>query len=188
MEELINRLTEFIGQFGVFSGFILVFLESMIPILPLSVFVAINVITYGNILGFIVSYIGTTLGSICAYFLCRKFNNYFEKKYKGNKKVKELKKKLRKTSLPTLVIIFAIPFTPAFAINIAAGLTNYDFKKFLVALLVGKLSMIYFWCFIGASLKESLTDPIILIKIAVMLIITYLVSRVVNKFINSDER
>ena len=48
--------------------------------------------------------------------------------------------------------------------------------------------MIYFWSFIGASLKESLSDWTILIKIAVMLIITYLVSMVINKFINSDER
>ena len=87
-----------------------------------------------------------------------------------------------------MVVVLAIPFTPAFAINIAAGLTNYDFKKYLVALLIGKLPMIYFWSFIGASLKESLSDWTILIKIAVMLIITYLVSMVINKFINSDER
>ena len=83
-------------------------------------------------------------------------------------------------------MILAIPFTPAFAINIAAGLTNYDFKKFMVAVLIGKLSMIYFWSFIGASLKESLTDWTILVKVLIMLIITYLISLVINKFINND--
>ena len=186
MGELINTLTTFIGQFGYFSGFLLVFLESIIPVLPLSVFVAVNIFTYGSLAGFLVSYVGTVLGCICAYYLCRLFNNYFEKKFKGDKKVKELKKKLRKVKLPTLVLILAIPFTPAFAINIAAGLTNYDFKKYLTAILIGKLPMIYFWSFIGASLKESLTDWTILVKIAVMLIITYLISHVVNKFINND--
>ena len=186
MGELINTLTNFVGQFGYISGFILVFLESMIPVLPLSVFVAVNIFTYGNIAGFLVSYFGTVVGCICAYFLCSKFNNYFEKKYKGNQKVRDLKKKLRKTKLPVLVVILAIPFTPAFAINIAAGLTGYDFKKFIIAVLIGKLPMIYFWSFIGASLKESLTDWTILVKIAIMLIITYLVSMVVNKFINND--
>jgi hypothetical protein len=65
-------------------------------------------------------------------------------------------------------------------------LTNYDFKKFLTATLIGKIPMIYFWSFIGASLKESLTDWTILVKIAIMLIATYLVSVVINKFINSD--
>ena len=44
--------------------------------------------------------------------------------------------------------------------------------------------MIYFWSFIGASLKESFEDPIILVKIGVMLIITYFISKVVNKFIS----
>lgn len=187
MGELINKLTSFIGQFGVFSGFLLVFLESMVPILPLSVFVALNIFTYGNVIGFIVSYIGTVSGSICAYLLCKKFNNYFEKKYKGNQKVRNLKKKIRKIKLPILVLILAIPFTPAFAINIAAGLTGFDFKKYFVALVIGKLPMIYFWSFIGASLKESLTDVTILAKIGVMLVVTYLVSMVVNKFINNND-
>lgn len=186
MEELINKLTEFIGQFGVLSGFLLVFLESIIPILPLSVFVAINIFTYGNVIGFIVSYVGTVTGSICAYFLCKKFNDYFEKKYKGNKKVRELKRKIRKTKLPILVLILAIPFTPAFAINIAAGLTGFDIKKYTLALIIGKLPMIYFWSFIGASLKESLTDWTILLKILIMLIIAYLVSKVVNKIMDDN--
>lgn len=186
MEELINNLTNFIGQFGYISGFLLVFLESMIPVLPLSVFVAVNIFTYGSLAGFIVSYLGTIIGCLCAYFLCRKFNDFFEKRYKGNDKVKDLKKKLKKTKLPVLVVILAIPFTPAFAINIAAGLTGYDFKKYFVALLIGKIPMIYFWSFIGASLKESLSDWTILVKIAVMLIITYLISMVVNKFVNND--
>ena len=184
MEELINNLTNFIGQFGLFSGLFLVFLESIIPILPLSVFVAVNVLTYGEILGFLVSYIGTILGCTCAYFMCRKFNDYFEKKYKKNKKVKDIKKRLRNIKLSTLVIILAIPFTPAFSINLAAGLTKYDFKKYFTALVIGKIPMIYFWAFIGASLKESLTDVTILIKIGIMLLAAYIVSRAANKALN----
>lgn len=184
MGELINSMTGFIGQFGVVSGFLLVFLESMIPILPLSVFVAVNIFTYGQLLGFIVSYLGTSAGCIVAYYLCSKFNDHFEKRYKSNIHIKNIKKKLKNIKLPTLVVILAIPFTPAFAINIAAGLTRYDFKKFLVAIIIGKIPMIYFWSFIGASLKESLEDPIILVKIVVMLVITYLVSKVVNKLLN----
>ncbi len=186
MGELINSLTNFIGQFGVISGFLLVFLESMIPILPLSAFVTINIFTYGNILGFIVSYLGTTSGCIVAYYLCKKFNDHFESRYKGNKTVKDIKKKLKNIKLTTLVVILAIPFTPAFAINIAAGLTRYDFKKYVVAVIIGKIPMIYFWSFIGASLKESLSDPIILVKIGVMLLITYLASKVITKFLNDN--
>jgi uncharacterized membrane protein YdjX (TVP38/TMEM64 family) len=186
MGELINSLTNFIGQFGVISGFLLVFLESMIPILPLSAFVAINILTYGNILGFIISYLGSTTGCIVAYYLCRKFNDHFENKYKKNKKVKEIKKRLKNIKLTTLVVILAIPFTPAFAINIAAGLTKYDFKKYVVAVIIGKIPMIYFWSFIGASLRESLGDPIILVKIAAMLIISYLASKVITKFLNEN--
>ena len=186
MGELINNLTDFIGQFGYFSGFLLVFLESMIPILPLSLFVAVNVFTYGSLAGFIVSYLGSVSGCIVAYLLCRKFNDYFESKYKKHKKIKSIKKKLKNIKVSTLAVILAVPFTPAFLLNIAAGLTKYDFKKYFTAVIIGKIPMIYFWCFIGASLKESLTDWTILIKIAVMLIIAYLVSKVVNKIMQND--
>ncbi len=181
--EHLDDLAELIGKFGILSGFLLVFLESIIPILPLSLFVVVNINTYGNILGYLVSYAGTVVGCICAYLLCRKFNEFIEKRYKGNKKVREIKKKIGKIRFPILVVILSVPFTPAFAINIAAGLTNYDFKKYVVALLIGKLPMIYFWAFIGASLKESIADPIILVKILVMLIIAYIISKIVSKFL-----
>ena len=77
----------------------------------------------------------------------------------------------------------AMPFTPAFAINIGAGLSEIDAKKFFAALMVGKISMIYFWGFIGKSLLESISDPYTIAQITGMLILAYLVSKVVNKFI-----
>ena len=43
----------------------------------------------------------------------------------------------------TLVVIIAIPFTPAFLVNIAAGLSNIPIKKYIFALLIGKPFMIY---------------------------------------------
>lgn len=185
MEELINNLTDFIGNFGFISGFLLVFLESMIPVLPLSVFIAVNILTYGSVAGLIVSYLGTIFGCITAYFLVKKFSDYFSKKYNKNKKVNEIKDRINKLSFTNLVILIAIPFTPAFAINIACGLTGYDIKKYLLALVIGKIPMVYFWAYIGTSLKDSLTDITVLARIIFMVLVAYLVSRVVNNFINS---
>ena len=94
-----------------------------------------------------------------------------------------IKKYINKLSYSNLVILIALPFTPAFAVNIAAGLTDIDAKKFFSALMIGKLPMVYFWGFIGKSLLESITDPYTIAQVVFMVLIAYLVSKVANKFI-----
>ena len=187
MTNVINNIVDFLvgllSSLGIFSGFAIVFLESMIPIIPISVFVALNVITYGSILGFIISWLGKVCGCSFAFFLTRKLGNKFENKYKNNKKVVSFRKKVSKISFTNLVLLISIPFTPAFAINIASGLSKMKFKKFLFAIIIGKIPMLYFWGFIGKSLMESITDIDVIAKICFMLILAYLVSKLANKYI-----
>ena len=67
-----------------------------------------------------------------------------------------------------------MPFTPAFMVNIVAGLIKMDFKKYFIALLFGKIALVYFWGFIGTSFIESIQNPVILFKIVVIMGCTYL--------------
>ena len=76
-----------------------------------------------------------------------------------------------------------MPFTPAFLVNIAAGLSKIETKKFILAILIGKIFMVYFWGFIGVSLIESLKNPFILLKVLILLIIAYIVSLFAKKLI-----
>ncbi len=187
METIINQAIDFItnsvGNFGFIVGFLLIILESMIPILPLAVFIALNVITLGSVFGFILSWIATVIGCMISFFLCRKLKNKFEKKYTNNKVIVKFKKYINKLSYSNLVILLAVPFTPAFAINIGAGLSDIDTKRYFSALIIGKFPMVYFWGFIGKSLLESISDPYTIAQITVMLILAYFVSKVVNKFV-----
>lgn len=187
MEEIITNavdvITNIMSHFGFMSGVLLIILESMIPVLPLGVFVALNVITFGKVAGFIISWVSTIIGCMLAFLISRKLSNKIEKKYGQNKEVKKFKKYLSKLSLSNLVILLAVPFTPAFAINIGAGLSNIDSKRYFIALLIGKIPMIYFWGFIGKSLIESISDPFTIAQITGMLILAYFASKVVNNFI-----
>lgn len=187
MESLITNavdsITTFMSNFGVISGVFLIMLESMLPILPLGVFIALNVITFGEVTGFIISWISTVIGCMLAFSICRKLKGKFDKKYRKDNKVKKFKKKIDNLSLSSLVLIIAVPFTPAFAINIGAGLSDIDPKRYLLSLLIGKLPMVFFWGFIGKSFLESISDPYTIAQIIVMLILAYLVSKVVNNFI-----
>ncbi len=90
---------------------------------------------------------------------------------------------MKLTSLATLM---AIPFTPAFLINISASLSKMEFKKFLLALLIGKVSLVFFWGFIGTSLIESFKNPRILIVIVIMMLGAYWLSRYATKKLHID--
>lgn len=183
INEIVSVVTTWMNNLGFLSGFILIVLESIIPIIPLGVFVALNVITFGSFFGFVISWLATVTGCMLSFYLCRKLKETIEKRYNDNKLITKFKKYISKLSYSNLVIIMAMPFTPAFAINIGAGLSDIDSKKFFSALMIGKISMVYFWGFIGKSLLESISDPYTIAQISVMLILAYLVSKVVNKFI-----
>ena len=183
--EIVDEAVSILSNFGYIGGFILVYMESIIPVLPLSVFITLNMITFGKVIGFIISWIGTIIGCFTSFFLSRKLKNKVEQNYKDNNKINAVKKYIDKLSFTTLVVLIAIPFTPAFAVNIAAGLSNIDSKKFVIALLIGKLSLVYFWGFVGTSLYESITDVKVIIKIIVLVVGAYIVGKIVNKVIES---
>ena len=181
MANFITKIIDIMNNLGWFSGFLSVYLESIIPLVPVSVFIALNILTYK--FGFIITWIATILGCMTSFYISRRFSHYINKKFKDNKKIKDLRRYIDKISFSNLVILFAIPFTPAFAINIASGISSMKPKKFLIALIIGKLPMIYFWGYIGKSLGESITDITVIAKIIFMVVIAYLVSKVANKFI-----
>ena len=190
MQEWIDQAVEFLtgllSSFGIFSGIFIIFLESIIPILPLGLFVSLNVITFGSVVGTLISWGGAILGSMTSFFISRKLGNHVVKKIKKKdtaEKVDSIRKKIDKLSYPNLVILIAVPFTPQFAVNIGAGLSKMSKKKFFAALIIGKLPLVYFWGFIGKSLLESITDISTLAQIGFMLLLAFLVSKIANKFI-----
>lgn len=156
----------------------------MVPILPLCVFITINFYYFGSFFGFLISYIFTCIGSFISYILVKKGVKILA--IESAKKTGFLNnaiKIIKKIEFPTLVTIIAIPFTPAFMVNIAAGLAKLDTKKYLISLLIGKIFMVYFWGFVGVSLIESLKNPYILIKVAIMVLTAYLIAIITKKFI-----
>ena len=191
--ELINSFvdwsTNFISDGGVLFGFFVVFLESFIPALPLSVFVALNVNAFGFFIGIFISWIATSLGSIICYSLYKLFKEklvillpkrkYLHKINSGIEKFKSIK-------FTQLVLILTLPFTPSFLINILGGLSGMSKEKFIIAVLIGKLFEIIFWGYIGMSLIDSLGDAKSLIYILSTLIIAYIISKVISKKLNIE--
>ena len=179
----VDNSTTFLTSYGPIAGILLIILESIIPALPLSVFITLNMVAFGPIFGFLISWLSTILGCMISFTLFRKcFRTKLNKFIKKNdmKKLDKIMKSVSNISFSNLVILIAIPFSPAFLINIACGLSKVKVEKFFVATVVGKIIMVYFWGYIGTSLLESLTDITVLFKIGFLLIIAYFASRLVE--------
>ena len=190
MQQIINSIVEFLKQLveinnpliGFAMGFLVIVLESIIPILPLAVFIALNMMVFGKFIGFILSWVATICGCILAFTIFRKgLSNRLYKKIDNKPKIENLMNKISNIKFTSLVLITALPFTPAFTVNIAAGLSKISYKKFIAAISVAKLSIVYFWGFIGTTLLESVTDIKVILKIGILMLFVYLVSKIVNK-------
>ena len=184
IDTFVTTCTTTLTSLGPISGVILIILESIIPPLPLSVFITLNMVAFGKVFGFFISWLSTIVGCMLSFILFRKL--FREKLYRFIKKkdfdnVNKVMKSISDISLTNLVILIAIPFSPAFLINIAGGLSKIKIEKFFVAIIIGKMIMVYFWGYIGTSLLESLTDITILFKIGFLLVVAYILSRMVEK-------
>lgn len=173
-----------IGVFGYVLSCICILFESIIPILPLSVFITILFYKFGCVIGFLISYIFTILGCLLSYKIFNSnlriiFENYISKNDKN--KLDKLVKRIKKIKLNSLSLLIAIPFTPAFLINIAAGLADIDRKKYFLSLLIGKIFLVGFWGFIGTSLINSIKNPINLVFVLISLIVCFIISKLVEK-------
>lgn len=184
-QTIISFILSVIDYFNYISPLIasfLIIIESIIPILPLSIFIAINVISFGLFIGFIISYIATIIGCLISFSLVRYvFKDRFNKRVKENSRIYHFMKKINKLKFSSLVLIIAMPFTPAFLINICAALSNMSYRKFFYSILIGKMSIIYFWGFVGDSLLEAITNIMVLLELSLLMIITFIISKIVTK-------
>lgn len=189
VDTFIETTLQSMGMLGPIVGCFFITIESMIPVLPLFVFITLNFLAFGNILGFIISWFFTCIGCSISFFLFRsKVQTWWYKRLKAKGLIStDTMNKITSLKFEQLATIIAMPFTPAFLVNIAAGLSKMTYKKFLLALIIGKAFIVYFWGFVGVSLVESLKHPEYLIKVVILMVIAYLISKVISKKFNIVE-
>lgn len=187
--ELVNKSTELIASGGLIVGFLLILLEAFLPMLPLGVFVSLNINAFSFLPGVAISWTANVLGSYIAYlffcFLSKKLLYKFLRN-KTIKKIDDQVQKFNRISFTNLVLILTLPFTPSCFINLLAGLSGIAKIKYLSSLIIGKAFMITFWGYIGKSFIESMTDIKAIIYIITILILAYIISKIVSKKMNIE--
>ncbi len=190
LQNLNNLLDSYLHASGLWGGVIcclLILVEPLLPFLPMFIFVTINLLVFGYVIGFILSYIFAVLGCLLFYVVVSKlFRNKAYKFYKDKKNLNKLMEKYKNMRFETLTTIISLPFTPGVMINGLAALSGMPLKKYMTAEIIAKIFITIFWGFMGVSLIKCLKDPKYLIIIFVMLISGYIISKIVNRKYNLD--
>lgn len=189
IDSFINTVLQSLGVYGPILGCLLILVESILPILPLSVFITLNFMSFGHPLGFLISYILTVTGCNLAFFLSKKSLtgrfDFLLRKFDRNRALK-IVKNFSTIKLSSLVALLAFPFTPAFLVNIFSGVSGMSHKKFLLATLIAKPFMVYFWGYLGVTLIDSLTHPEYFVKVIFLVVIAYAASKFISKKLDMD--
>ena len=191
INDIVNNLVNYVQLYGIWLGFLIIILESILPFLPLFVFIALNVEAFGFIIGFLLSWSATIVGCLISYFFFKylvgnRIDKYINNSKKKKEKLRKVVNAIKNVKFSTLVVLMALPFSPAFMFNIACGITKVNFRKFFLSLLISKVSIIYFWGFIGTSLFDSIMDVTILIRVVIMLLVAFMISKFVMKKYNIE--
>lgn len=170
---------------GPIMGFVLPFIEAFLPFLPLVVIVVANASAYGLFLGFLLSWLGTVLGSYVLFLLVRRFGHHRKLAFLTQRKqIQKLIHWVDMRGLTPLFILLCFPFTPSVLVNVVAGLSNLKKNYYLIILLLAKPIMIFSMSYLGSDLRDILTSPVKLISAGVIIIIVWLAGKAVERQLN----
>lgn len=184
---LVTSVKFWIGVLEVFKDFgpaapiLLTCIESLIPALPLVVIVTFNVTAHGAVLGFLYSWIGTSIGCTIVFLFFRRIvkkhlKNWIERKPTFQKALNWV----GNISGRALFVIAMMPFTPSVFVNLAFGLSDFDELRFLKILICAKSLMMILLAFFGNSVAQAFDDPKYLIVAGIILFVLWWMSKKVR--------
>ncbi|KYG31117.1 TVP38/TMEM64 family protein [Priestia endophytica] len=185
LENILDLLNKY-QSFGLLPGILLPFLEAFIPILPLFVFVVANSAAFGLWLGFLISWLGAVGGALCVFLLVRKYGqrrifNFLHR----HQQVRRVMDWLERHGFGPLFIMLCFPFTPSAAINVVAGLSRVSMAQFALAVMAGKMVMIFAISYIGEDIGSFFREPLKTIIVLAVIVILWIIGKRIEIHLNT---
>lgn len=177
----VEKIMELIGKYrslGPVTGILLPMIEAFLPFLPLFLFAMANANAFGLWLGFLYSWIGASLGAYFVFLLVRKFG---QKKFlsflKNHPQVIRLMSWVERHGFGLLFLLLCFPFTPSAVVNIVAGLSRLSYAQYMLAVVTGKMVMLFTMSFVGHNIRALITQPVRTAIICAIIFILWLVGK-----------
>ena len=173
-----EALLDSFGNLGPIAPIVLAMVESFFPPLPLIAIVALNVAAHGGLLGFLYSWAGVALGgSIMFLFWRRVVKCFFWKFASRSPKLEKAQQWVNRFDTSSLFMLSLLPFTPSSFMHFAFGISDFDEKRYLVTMLLGKGVMVAMMAVFGQSLVSSMKNPLYLVLAVGLWVAMYAVSK-----------
>ncbi|NWN98240.1 MAG: TVP38/TMEM64 family protein [Bacillus sp. (in: Bacteria)] len=191
MQENLMELIQDYRSFGPIPGLVLPIIEAFLPFLPLFVFVTANASAFGLGWGFLFSWIGACTGALIVFSIVRKYGQkQFLAFLKNHKQVKRLVDWVDRHGFGPLFLLMCFPFTPSAVVNIVAGLSRISIYQYGVAVLAGKMVMIFSISYIGHDIPSLIHNPKKTIILGIVIVILWYIGKRIeahlDKKIESD--
>ncbi|MEG9296289.1 TVP38/TMEM64 family protein [Mangrovibacillus sp. Mu-81] len=192
----LENIMELVQQYkalGPFAGILLPMLEAFLPFLPLVVFVMANANAFGLWFGFLFSWIGAAAGALLVFLLVRRYGDTRVFRFlRNNRQVKRLTRWVDKHGFGPLFLLLCFPFTPSALVNVVAGLSSISIAQYMLAVLTGKMVMIFTISFIGYDIISLVQKPMRTVIVGVIIFILWIVGKQIeirlNKKLDIDQR
>lgn len=187
VQEILNfadTILEFLKGFGYFGAFAMAFSEALIAFLPLNLIVITNVTNYGIGLGFLLSWLGATTGSIFLFLMVRYFlaDWFLNTKYiKSSKIVPKVFQWIDDKGLWFVLILMSIPVLAQFFISIVCALSKLKKLEYMFAIALARAFMIGSFAFLGESINNIHENPLQLVMSILVLVGIALLGKFIQK-------
>ena len=167
--EFWEALLEGFEGLGPLVPILLAMLESIFPPLPLIAIVALNIAAHGGFLGFVYSWLGVAAGGTVVFLFWRRVVKCFFWKFASRSpKLEKAQQWVNRFDTSSLFMLALLPFAPSSFMHLAFGISDFDEKRYLITMLLGKGVMIAMMAVFGQSLVSSMKNPLYLV-LAVLL-------------------
>ena len=164
-----RTLLDGFGDLGPLAPIALAMVESFFPPLPLIAIVALNVAAHGGFLGFAYSWIGVLLGGTLMFLFWRRVvKRFFWKVASRSEKLEKAQRWVSRLDVASLFMLSVLPFAPSSFMHFAFGISDFDEKRYLITMLLGKGAMVAMMALFGQSLVSSMKNPVYLVLAVVI--------------------
>lgn len=183
-------LMEGLGPFRFLAGILLVMIEAFFAPLPLAALVTINIMAFGFWVGYLLSYLGTCIGTILVFLLIKRLGGrrlipwlHRQKEYE------RFQSWIQGKGAFPILILFSFPFTPSIVVSALAALSEVRKRDFSLAVGIGKAVMILFLSVIGYNVSDFMAKPLrSTVIIVMMFLFLFLAKKMLEKYDKSIQK
>ena len=124
---------------------------------------------HGGLFGFVYSWVGVMLGGTLMFLFWRRMlKQFFWKFASRSQKLEKAEQWVSRFDVSSLFMLSVLPFTPSSFMHFAFGISDFDEKRYLITMLLGKGVMVAMMALFGQSLVSSMKNPVYLVLAVVI--------------------